>query len=138
MVFQNRGRQGPSSKQKEAEAGGARATPRRNAGLLCGCEQLVLASQAETAILAIMARNVLAAARVTEPASPPSSPRGISLTPRQGEFGQPALPIRISVSELIAYSEQPGWTRLNLTGNKTLDVRETTSQIDLLVRAASS
>jgi hypothetical protein len=38
--------------------------------------------------------------------------------------------------ELIAYSQRLGHTRLHLTGRRTLDVKETTQEIDLLVRAA--
>ena len=43
----------------------------------------------------------------------------------------------LPVSELIAYSGHTGYTRLNLVGRKVLDVRETTAEIDQLVREAS-
>jgi len=43
----------------------------------------------------------------------------------------------LSVSDLIAYSGHTGYTRLNLVGRKVLDVRETTAEIDQLVREAS-
>jgi hypothetical protein len=39
---------------------------------------------------------------------------------------------------MIAYSQGSDYTRLNLTGGKVLDVKETTDVIDRLVRAAAS
>ena len=64
--------------------------------------------------------------------------REIPLTLVQTASGQPVATIRVRVAEFITYSEQPGFTRLKLTGGKTLDVKETTGQIDLLVRTAST
>jgi hypothetical protein len=46
--------------------------------------------------------------------------------------------ITIVISQMISYSQEVGFTRLRLTGGKTLDVRETTDRIDHLVRRASS
>ena len=43
----------------------------------------------------------------------------------------------LPLSELIAYSGHTGYTRLNLVGRMVLDVRETTTEIDRLVREAS-
>ena len=43
----------------------------------------------------------------------------------------------VAVSELIAYSEEAGRTRLNLTKMRVMDVMESTGQIDQLVRAAT-
>jgi hypothetical protein len=42
----------------------------------------------------------------------------------------------ILVSQLIAYAQNDGFTRLRLTGGRMLDVRETTDHIDSLVRRA--
>jgi hypothetical protein len=46
--------------------------------------------------------------------------------------------ITIVISQMISYSQEVGYTRLRLTGGKTVDVRETTDRIDHLVRRASS
>ena len=46
--------------------------------------------------------------------------------------------INVLISQMISYSQEPGFTRLRLTGRKTLDVKETTDRIDDLVRRASS
>ena len=59
----------------------------------------------------------------------------ISLTPAQTELEQ--SPVSILVSEMITYSQGSDFTRLNLTGGKVLDVKETTDAIDRLVRAAA-
>ena len=64
-----------------------------------------------------------------------NSPK-IHLTLKQGLQGQ--VVVGVSISEFIAYSQNSGFTRLNLTGGKVLEVQETTDQIDRLVRAASS
>jgi len=42
--------------------------------------------------------------------------------------------VDVTVSELLAYSQQEGFTRLQLTGRKTLDVTETTDRIDYMIR----
>lgn len=47
-------------------------------------------------------------------------------------------PIVVSLSELIAYFPHTGHTRLLLSGRKDLQVKETTAQIDRLVRDAAS
>ena len=60
----------------------------------------------------------------------------ISLTPARAELAQ--SPVSIAVSEMIAYSQWSDFTRLNLTGGKVLDVKETTDAIDRLVRAAAA
>jgi hypothetical protein len=65
---------------------------------------------------------------------PLRAPR-INLTLTQGEAGR--LKVDVGITEFIAYSQNPAFTRLNLTGGKVLDVKETTDQIDRLVRAAS-
>lgn len=59
----------------------------------------------------------------------------IRLTPatESGPIG-----ITIVISQMISYSQEVGFTRLRLTGGKTVDVKETTDRIDHLVRRASS
>ena len=44
--------------------------------------------------------------------------------------------VNVTVSQLIAYSQNEGFTRLRLTGGKMLDVKETTDRIDYLIRCA--
>ena len=46
--------------------------------------------------------------------------------------------ISVAISQLIAYSQNEGFTRLRLTGGKMLDVKETTDRIDYLIRCAAS
>lgn len=58
----------------------------------------------------------------------------VRLTPVGAEYPNG---IDVSVTELITYSQQPGFTRLQLKGQKTLDVVETTERIDSLIRNAS-
>ena len=81
-------------------------------------------------------------ARRTVPSSdegqaPPAfaTPR-ISLTLTRAESG--GMMVKVSLTEFIAYSQNSGFTRLNLTGGKVVDVKETTDQIDRLVRLASA
>jgi hypothetical protein len=47
-------------------------------------------------------------------------------------------PVNVGISEMIAYSQQLEFTRLNLTRCRTLDVKETTDEIDRLMRRASA
>ena len=82
-----------------------------------------------------MARKSLRSLTEDKPSRPLTTPK-IHLTLKQGAQGQ--LVVGISISEFIAYSQNSGFTRLNLTGGKVLEVKETTDQIDRLVRAASS
>lgn len=58
------------------------------------------------------------------------------MTLNQAEPDQVA--IEVGITEFIAYSQNTGFTRLNLRGGKVLDVKETTDQIDRLVRLASA
>jgi hypothetical protein len=44
--------------------------------------------------------------------------------------------VSVLVSQLIAYGQEQGFTRVRLTGGKTIDVQETTDRIDGLVRSA--
>jgi hypothetical protein len=60
----------------------------------------------------------------------------IRLTPVRVGEDQPAGQTPVSAFEMIAYSQGLGHTRLHLTGRRTLDVKETTQEIDRLVRAA--
>ena len=59
----------------------------------------------------------------------------VRLTPAEGAG---PIGITIVISQMISYSQEPGFTRLRLTGGKTLDVKESTDRIDHLVRRASS
>jgi hypothetical protein len=68
----------------------------------------------------------------------PSTRCTIRLTLLQDGRAQDSAVFSVALSELIAYAEQPGRTRLNLTGNRVVEVAETTAQIDLLVRSAAS
>lgn len=45
--------------------------------------------------------------------------------------------ISVPVFQLIAYGQEQGFTRVRMTGGKTIDVQETTDRIDSLVRSAS-
>jgi len=60
----------------------------------------------------------------------------ISLTLMQADSGE--MIVKVGVTEFIAYSQNTGFTRLNLTGGKVVDVKETTDQIDRMVRTASA
>jgi hypothetical protein len=82
-----------------------------------------------------MARKSVKSLAEENPSRPAATPK-IHLTLTQGQQGQ--LVVGVSISEFIAYSQNVGFTRLNLTGGKVLEVKESTDQIDRLVRAASS
>jgi hypothetical protein len=62
----------------------------------------------------------------------------ISLTLAHGVENNPAGLIRVSTLQLISYDQHAGFTRLRLLGGKVLEVKETTDQIDRLVRGATS
>ena len=87
-----------------------------------------------------------AVARKTMASSPSNSQqwslskRKIRLTPARTLPGQDPvkLAIHLTLGQLIAYSQDYNFTRLNLTGGKVLEVRETTAEIDRLVRAAAA
>ena len=61
----------------------------------------------------------------------------IRLTPVKVGEGQSAEPMTLPAFELIAYSQGLEHTRLHLIGRRTLDVKETTEEIDRLVRSAA-
>ena len=82
-----------------------------------------------------MARKSVKSFTEEKPSRPLNSPK-IHLTLKQGTQGQ--LVVGVSINEFIAYSQNTGFTRLNLIGGKVLEVQETTDQIDRLMRAASS
>jgi hypothetical protein len=64
---------------------------------------------------------------------------GIVLTAAAGIKGLLAgSPINVSASELIAYDQESGFTRLMLVGRKVLHVLEGTDQIDRMVRSAAT
>ena len=82
-----------------------------------------------------MARQTVPSAIEGKAPEPPPF-AGISLTLTRAESGH--VLVKVSIAECIAYSQNTGFTRLNLTGGKVLDVKETTDQIDKLARAAAS
>jgi hypothetical protein len=81
-----------------------------------------------------MARNFHKTSPASKTSRPSSAPK-IHLTLSQSHTGQ--LAVGVSLTEFIAYSSAPGFTRLRLTGGKELEVKETTDQIDRLVREVS-
>jgi hypothetical protein len=48
------------------------------------------------------------------------------------------MTIQVKPKEMLAYSQQTGFTKLRLTGNKVLEVEEGTDHIDRLIRCAAS
>ena len=61
----------------------------------------------------------------------------INLTPYRADGGS-APPVPVLASQLVAYDQRTGFTRLWLTGGKVLDVKEGTDRIDSLIRGAST
>jgi hypothetical protein len=68
----------------------------------------------------------------------PSDESIISFTLARASEGDPNGTVRVPASQLLAYDQQLGFTRLKLMGGTVLDVREGTDQIDRLVRAAAA
>ena len=62
----------------------------------------------------------------------------IALTLVKDEAGNPSVKVEIHPAQMITYHQQPGFTQLRLTGRKVLEVKESTDQIDRLVRSAAS
>jgi hypothetical protein len=62
----------------------------------------------------------------------------ISLTLARPVEGCSSGTVRVPAFQLLAYDQERGFTRLTLTGRTSLDVRESTDEIDRLVRAAAS
>jgi hypothetical protein len=82
----------------------------------------------------VLRNSIEAVPAFKQVSSPPA--HTITLTPvRTAPFQRQ---VSISIFELIAYSQCIDFTRLNLTGRRVLDVKETTDQIDRLVRDAAS
>jgi hypothetical protein len=75
--------------------------------------------------------------RTLKPSDEPSDGPNIGLTLAVVTEANPSGAGRIPASRLLAYDQQLGFTRLKLTGGAVLDVRETTSEIDWLVRTAA-
>ncbi|HSY17962.1 MAG TPA: hypothetical protein VK815_06490 [Candidatus Acidoferrales bacterium] len=84
-----------------------------------------------------MTRKSVQSAHTVEPAQPRPAFK-IDLTPAQAGAGPEVSPLSVNVSELIAYTQDCNRTRLNLTQGRTVEVQETTEQIDRLVRAAAA
>ena len=69
----------------------------------------------------------------------PSLVPGIDLTIATGTKDHPnGGTVRVHASELIAYDQQIGFTRLMLVGRRILNVMEGTDQIDRLMRTATA
>jgi hypothetical protein len=85
--------------------------------------------------LPLMAPHSVITLPVAGRASSPPTPR-VHLTPALTESDK--SPLTVALDELISYSQGSDCTRLNLTGRRLLQVKETTDQIDRLVRAAAS
>lgn len=45
---------------------------------------------------------------------------------------------QVRLSQMLTYDQQVGFTRLRLSGGRNIDVRETTGEIDQLVRVAAT
>ncbi|HXD00384.1 MAG TPA: hypothetical protein VN048_13660 [Verrucomicrobiae bacterium] len=80
----------------------------------------------------------LAAASVAAPLSEPAPRCVIRLTLAPGRHTQESVVFNVALSELIAYADKSGCTRLNLTRSRVVEVTETTAQIDLLARSAAT
>jgi len=70
----------------------------------------------------------VAAETVAEPQSWPLADKTICLTPVAAE------PREVKILHLLAYSQDLDGTRLNLKGGELLVVKESTAQIDVLIR----
>ena len=62
----------------------------------------------------------------------------VVLTLVRDEAGNPSMTIQVQPKQMIAYHQEMGFTRLRLTGNKVLEVKESTDQIDRLVRGVAA
>lgn len=61
----------------------------------------------------------------------------IRVTPMNVSLGEDSEQLILPTFELIAYCQDLESTRLHLTRRRVIEVKETTQQIDLLVRAAA-
>ncbi|MGD0614727.1 MAG: hypothetical protein ABSA69_04695 [Verrucomicrobiota bacterium] len=68
----------------------------------------------------------------------PTREPNISLTLVGAPEGDPSCTIRILTAQLITYSQRDNFTQLTLTGGRVLEVKESTDQIDRLVRIATA
>jgi hypothetical protein len=62
----------------------------------------------------------------------------IALTLVRDEAGNPSASVSVQPTQMIAYDQKQGFTRLRLVGNKVLEVKEGTDQIDWLIRKVAS
>ena len=72
------------------------------------------------------------------PATEPLRELSIALTLVRDEAGNTSATIQVQPKQMIAYDQELGFTRLRLTGNKVLEVKEGTDQIDRLIRSAAA
>jgi len=62
----------------------------------------------------------------------------ITLTLVKDPNGNPSMAIQVHPAQMITYDQKLGYTRLRLTGNRVMEVKEGTDQIDRLIRAATA
>lgn len=62
----------------------------------------------------------------------------VALTLVKAEAGNSSRTIQVQVKQMIAYDQEMGFTRLRLTGQKIIEVKESTDNIDRLIRSAAS
>jgi hypothetical protein len=62
----------------------------------------------------------------------------IALTLVRDGAGSSSATVQVQPKQMIAYDQELGFTRLRLTGNKVLEVKEGTDQIDRLIRSAAA
>ena len=68
----------------------------------------------------------------------PARELSIDLTLVRGADGNQSCSIRVQAAQMITYDQQIGFTRLRLTRGRVIEVRESTDQIDRLIRSASA
>ena len=62
----------------------------------------------------------------------------IALTLVRDAAGNPSATVQVQPKQMLAYDQELGFTRVRLTGNKVLEVKEGTDQIDRRIRNAAS
>jgi hypothetical protein len=72
------------------------------------------------------------------PATEPLRELSIALTLVRDEAGNASATVQVQPKQMIAYDQELGFTRLRLTGNKVLEVKEGTDQIDRLIRSVAA
>ena len=88
--------------------------------------------------MGLMEGNVSSAFHVDQPSKQCPTAGSIVLTLVDPQSGSALNRVKANTSELLAYTQQFGHTRLVLKGGRIWNVRETTGTIDLLVRDAAA